>query len=203
MNKLFEIFKEGAIDNNPTFVQLLGMCPTLAVTTSAVNGLGMGLSAMAVLVFSNLVISLLRNIIPQKIRIASYIVIIAGFVTVIDLLLQAYLPDLSQALGAFIPLIVVNCIILARAESFAFKNGPLSSMADGLGIGFGFTVALVIIASIREFLGNGSIFGITILGSFYQPVTMAILAPGAFIIFGLLLGGINLFKMRKGGSDNA
>ncbi len=203
MNKLLKIFKEGAIENNPTFVQLLGMCPTLAVTTSAVNGLGMGLSATAVLVFSNLVISLLRKIIPQKIRIASYIVIIAGFVTVIDLLLQAYLPDLSKALGAFIPLIVVNCIILARAESFASKNGPVASMADGLGIGVGFTVALVIIASVREFLGNGSIFGITILGGWYQPVTMAVLAPGAFIIFGLLLGGINLFKMRKGGSDNA
>ena len=203
MNKLLKIFKEGAIENNPTFVQLLGMCPTLAVTTSAVNGLGMGLSATAVLVFSNLVISLLRKIIPQKIRIASYIVIIAGFVTVIDLLLQAYLPDLSKALGAFIPLIVVNCIILARAESFASKNGPVASMADGLGIGVGFTVALVIIASVRELLGNGSIFGITILGGWYQPVTMAVLAPGAFIIFGLLLGGINLFKMRKGGSDNA
>lgn len=203
MNKLFKIFKEGAIENNPTFVQFLGMCPTLAVTTSGINGLGMGLSATAVLVFSNLVISLLRKIIPQKIRIASYIVIIAGFVTIIDLLLQAYLPELSQALGAFIPLIVVNCIILARAESFASKNRPLESMADGLGIGLGFTGALVIIASVREFLGNGSIFGISILGGFYQPVTMAVLAPGAFIIFGLLLGGINLFRMKKGGSDNA
>ena len=203
MNKFLKIFKEGAIENNPTFVQLLGMCPTLAVTTSAINGLGMGLSAMAVLVFSNLVISLLRKIIPQKIRIASYIVIIAGFVTIIDLLLQAYLPELSKALGAFIPLIVVNCIILARAESFASKNGPVASMADGLGIGAGFTVALVIIASVREFLGNGTIFGLTILGSWYLPVTMAVLAPGAFIIFGLLLGGINLFKMRKGDSRDA
>ncbi len=203
MNNFLKIFKDGAITNNPTFVQFLGMCPTLAVTTSSVNGLGMGLSATAVLVFSNLVISLLRKIIPQKIRIASYIVIIAGFVTIIDLLLQAYLPDLSQALGAFIPLIVVNCIILARAEAFASKNGPVASVADGLGIGIGFTVALVIIASVRELLGNGSVFGITILGSFYQPVTMAVLAPGAFIIFGLLLGGINLFKMRSGGSDNA
>ena len=203
MNKFLKIFKEGAIENNPTFVQLLGMCPTLAVTTSAIKGLGMGLSAMAVLVFSNLVISLLRKIIPQKIRIASYIVIIAGFVTIIDLLLQAYLPELSKALGAFIPLIVANCIILARAESFASKNGPVASMADGLGIGAGFTVALVIIASVREFLGNGTIFGLTILGSWYQPVTMAVLAPGAFIIFGLLLGGINLFKMRKGDSRDA
>lgn len=203
MNKLFKIFKEGFSDNNPTFVQFLGMCPTLAVTTSSINGLGMGLSATAVLVFSNLAISLLRKFIPQKIRIASYIVIIAGFVTIIDLLLQAYLADLSEALGAFIPLIVVNCIILARAESFASKNGPLESMADGLGIGLGFTFALVIIASIREFLGNGSVFGLSILGTGYQPVTMAILAPGAFIVFGLLLGGINLFKMRKRGSDNA
>lgn len=203
MNKFLKIFKDGAIENNPTFVQFLGMCPTLAVTTSAVNGLGMGLSATAVLIFSNLAISLLRKYIPQKIRIASYIVIIAGFVTIIDLLLQAYLPDLSQALGAFIPLIVVNCIILARAEAFASKNGPLESMADGFGIGVGFTVALVIIASVREILGNGSIFGITVLGGGYQPVTMAVLAPGAFIIFGMLLGGINLFKMRKGGSDNA
>lgn len=203
LNKLMNVFKDGFIDNNPTFVQFLGMCPTLAVTTSAINGLGMGLSATAVLIFSNLVISLLRKVIPQKIRIASYIVIIAGFVTIIDLLLQAYLNDLSQALGAFIPLIVVNCIILARAESFASKNGPVLSMADGLGIGLGFTVALVIIASVREILGNGSIFGINLLGSGFQPVTMAILAPGAFIVFGLLLGGINLFKMRKGGSDNA
>lgn len=203
MSNFKKIFKDGLLDNNPSFVQFLGMCPTLAVTTSAINGLGMGLSATAVLVFSNLVISLLRKIIPQKIRIASYIVIIAGFVTVIDLLLQAYLPDLSQALGAFIPLIVVNCIILARAESFASKNGPVISMADGLATGLGFTGALVILASVREFLGNGSLFGISLLGSFYQPVTMAILAPGAFIIFGLLLGGINLYRMRKGGSDNA
>jgi electron transport complex protein RnfE len=203
LNKIFKVFKDGIVENNPIFVQFLGMCPTLAVTTSAINGLGMGLSATAVLVFSNLVISLLRKFIPQKIRIASYIVIIAGFVTVIDLLLQAYLPDLSQALGAFIPLIVVNCIILARAESFASKNGPLLSIADGLGIGLGFTVALVVIASVREILGNGSIFGISIFGSGYQPVTMAVLAPGAFIIFGLLLGGINLYKMRKRGSDNA
>lgn len=203
LNKFMNIFKDGFVDNNPTFVQFLGMCPTLAVTTSAINGLGMGLSATAVLIFSNLVISLLRKFIPSKIRIASYIVIIAGFVTVIDLLLQAYLPDLSEALGAFIPLIVVNCIILARAESFASKNGPLESMMDGVGIGLGFTFALVIIASIRELLGNGSIFGLNIMGSSYQPVTMAVLAPGAFIVFGLLLGGINLFKMRKGGSDNA
>ena len=203
MNKFLKIFKDGAVANNPIFVQFLGMCPTLAVTTSAINGLGMGLSAMAVLVFSNLVISLLRKFIPQKIRIAAYIVIIAGFVTVIDLLLQAYLPDLSQALGAFIPLIVVNCIILARAESFASKNGPILSIADGFGIGAGFTVALVVIASVREILGNGSIFGISIFGNGYQPVTMAVLAPGAFIIFGLLLGGINLYKMRKRGSDNA
>ena len=203
MNKLIKVFKDGMVENNPIFVQFLGMCPTLAVTTSAINGLGMGLSAMAVLVFSNLVISLLRKYIPQKIRIAAYIVIIAGFVTVIDLLLQAYLPDLSEALGAFIPLIVVNCIILARAESFASKNGPLLSIADGFGIGAGFTVALVVIASVREILGNGSIFGINILGSSYQPVTMAVLAPGAFIILGLLLGGINLYKMKKGGSRNA
>ena len=203
LNKFMAIFKDGFIDNNPSFVQFLGMCPTLAVTTSAINGLGMGLSATAVLIFSNLVISLLRKFIPSKIRIASYIVIIAGFVTVIDLLLQAYLPDLSDALGAFIPLIVVNCIILARAESFASKNGPLESMMDGVGTGLGFTFAILIIASVREILGNGSIFGLNILGSSYQPVTMAILAPGAFIVFGLLLGGINLFKMRKGGSDNA
>ncbi len=203
MNTLVKVFKEGFSENNPIFVQFLGMCPTLATTTSAVNGLGMGFSATAVLMFSNLVISLLRKYIPKKVRIASYIVIIAGFVTIVDLLLQAYLPELSNALGAFIPLIVVNCIILARAEVFASKNGPLESVADGLGIGFGFTFALVIIASIREILGNGTVFGITLLGGWYQPVTMAVLAPGAFIVFGLLLGGINLFKMRKRGSDNA
>lgn len=202
MNRLKTLF-DGLINQNPVLVQLLGMCATLAVTTSVVNGIGMGLSTTAVLVMSNLLISLLRKIIPQKIRIASYVVVIAGFVTIIEMLLKAYLPSISNALGIFIPLIVVNCIILARAESFASKNGPVASMMDGLGIGLGFTFALVIIASIREILGNGSIFGLNILGSAYQPVTMAVLAPGAFIVFGLLLGGINLFKMRKGGSDNA
>ena len=202
-NSVSERLLNGIVKENPTFVLMLGMCPTLAVTTSAVNGLGMGLSTMVVLALSNMFISMLRKVIPDKVRIPAFIVIIASFVTIVGQFLQAYLPSLNDSLGMFIPLIVVNCIILARAESFASKNGPVSSMADGLGIGLGFTVALVIIASVREILGNGSIFGISLFGSSFQPVTMAILAPGAFIVFGLLLGGINLFKMRKGGSDNA
>lgn len=202
MNKNMDVLRQGILENNPTFVQLLGMCPTLAVTTASVNGLGMGLSVTAVLACSNLAISLLRKIIPPKIRIASYVVVIAGFVTIVDLLLKAYLPALSETLGLFIPLIVVNCIILARAEAFASKNKPLPSVLDGIGIGLGFTAALTLIASIRELLGNGSVFGVSLFGSGYQPVLMAILPPGAFIVLGLILGVINLIRMRKGGARN-
>lgn len=190
-------FLNGVISENPTFVQLLGMCPTLAVTTSAINALGMGLSTTFVLIFSNLVISLLRKYIPSKIRIASYIVIIATFVTIIDLLLKAYIPSLSQALGLYIPLIVVNCIILARAESFASKNTPLPSMVDGLGMGLGFTLGLTTLGLVREILGSGSVFGINIFGASFKPALMFILPPGAFIALGIILAIINVISSKK------
>ena len=185
------IFKE-----NPTFVLFLGMCPTLAVTTNAINGLGMGISTMIVLIFSNIFISLLRKFIPEKVRIAAYVVVIASFVTIIDLLLKAYVQSISQALGLYIPLIVVNCIILGRAEAFASKNGVLSSAVDGLGMGIGFTGALTIIGAIRELLGNGSLFGINIFGEAISPMTIMILPPGAFITLGLVVMVINLIAQR-------
>ena len=196
-------FTKGLIKENPTFVQLLGMCPTLAVTTSVSNGIGMGLSATAVLVASNVVISLCRKFIPNKIRIASYIVIIAAFVSAIEMLLKAYLPEISKSLGLFIPLIVVNCIILARAEAFASKNTVGNSALDGLGIGLGFTGALTIISAIREILGNGTFLGTALFGEGFAPATILILPPGAFIVLGLLIGAINLIraKSEKGGAD--
>lgn len=196
------VFKNGLIDENPTFIQLLGMCPTLAVTTSVMNGIGMGLSATFVLVFSNLAVSLVRKFIPDKIRIASYVVIIATFVSVIEMLLKAYLPDISNALGMFIPLIVVNCIILARAESFASKNKPLPSALDGLGMGLGFTAALTIIGAIRELLGNGSLLGISVFGAAYNPALIFILPPGAFLVLGILIAVINMIRDRKKGADS-
>lgn len=194
------VFLNGLITENPTFVQLLGMCPTLAVTTSLQNGLGMGLSATAVLICSNFLISLLRKIIPDKVRIAAYIVIIATFVTLIQMCLNAFLPDLASSLGLFIPLIVVNCIILARAEAFASKNNPFLSAIDGLGMGLGFTGALCIISAIREFLGAGSVWGIQIYGAVIKPASIMIMAPGGFIVLGLLVGAINLIvsKRKKG-----
>ncbi|MBP3336974.1 MAG: electron transport complex subunit E [Clostridia bacterium] len=194
-------FTKGLIKENPTFVQLLGMCPTLAVTTSVINALGMGLSATAVLIASNVVISLLRKFIPNKIRIASYIVVIAGFVSVIEMLLSAFLPEISKALGVFIPLIVVNCIILARAEAFASKNTVGASALDGLGMGLGFTMALTLIGAIRELLGAGSLLGINVLGSGFMPATILILPPGAFLVLGIILGVINLIKAKKGGDS--
>ena len=186
---------------NPVFVLLLGMCPTLGTSTSVINGLGMGLSATAVLICSNFFISILRKFIPAKIRIASYIVIIAGFVTAVDMALKAYLPDISASLGVFIPLIVVNCIILARAESFASKNTPGKSAIDGLCMGLGFTVALVILSAIRELLGNGSLLGFPVLGSAYPKAIMMILPPGGFIVLGVVLGVISLMR-TKGGTKN-
>ena len=182
-----KVFLNGLIFENPTFIQLLGMCPTLAVTTSVKNGLGMGLSAAAVLICSNVIISLLRKIIPDKVRIAAYIVIIAAFVTIIQMCLNAFLPDLSSSLGIFIPLIVVNCIILARAEAFASKNTVFKSAVDGLGMGLGFTLALCIISAVREFLGAGTIFDIPVYGSAVQPASIIIMAPGGFIVLGLLV----------------
>ena len=199
--KGFEIVKNGLIKENPTFVQLLGMCPTLAVTTSLQNGLGMGLSATAVLVASNVIISLLRKLIPDKIRIAAYIVIIATAVTLIEMLLNAYVPDLAQSLGIFIPLIVVNCIILARAESFASKNTVGKSALDGLGMGLGFTVALCIISAFREFFGAGTLWGIQIYGDIIQPASIVTLAPGGFIVLGLIIGAINAIVGKVGAKN--
>ena len=193
---MIKTIKNGIIKENPTFVQLLGMCPTLAVTTSLANGIGMGLSVTFVLTLSNILVSLLRKMIPQKIRIAAYVVIIATFVTVVDLILKAYIPALSQSLGLFIPLIVVNCIILARAEAFASKNGVLKSAADGIGMGIGFTIALSIISAIREILGNGTILGISV--GISSPAVIMLLPPGGFLTLGLLLGVINVLKNRKG-----
>lgn len=193
------VFMNGLITENPTFIQLLGMCPTLAVTTSLKNGLGMGLSAAVVLVCSNFLISLLRKVIPDKVRIAAYIVIIATFVTLIQMCLNAFLPDLASSLGLFIPLIVVNCIILARAEAFASKNNPLLSAVDGLGMGLGFTGALCIISAVREFIGAGSIWGITIYGTVIKPAAIIIMAPGGFIVLGLLVGLINFIVSKKKG----
>lgn len=195
--KPIEVIKNGIIDENPTFVQVIGMCPTLAVTTSAINGIGMGLTTTAVLACSNLFISLIRNFIPDKVRIPSYIVVIAGFVTLVQLLLTAYLPSLNDSLGLFIPLIVVNCIILARAEAYASKNAPLPSFLDGIGMGLGFTIAITVIGAIREILGVGSVFGITVLPEAFPKTILMILPPGAFITLGLLMALMNYYRNRN------
>ena len=187
MSSFVKQLKEGILTNNPIFVQLIGMCPTLATSTSLKNGIGMGLAVTFVLMCSNLVISLLRKFIPSKVRIAAYIVIIAGFVTIVDLSLQAYLPELSSSLGMFMPLIVVNCIILARAEAFASKNGPLPSLIDGLSMGLGFTVAISILSTVRELLGSGTIYGLPVFGDGYTPIIMLILPAGGFLTLGLLI----------------
>ncbi len=198
MNIVKERIKAGIVSDNPIFVQVLGMCPTLAVTSSAINGVGMGLSTTVVLIGSNMVISMLRKIIPAKVRIPAFIVVIATFVTIIDLLLQGFIPSLYSSLGLFIPLIVVNCIVLGRAEAYASKNGVLPSMLDGLGMGLGFTTALLILGSIREILGAGQIFGITVLPSaIYQPITIFLLAPGAFIALGVMLAVYNYIIAKK------
>jgi len=194
-----KVLKNGLIDENPTFIQLLGMCPTLAVTTSLINAIGMGLSATFVLICSNLAISLVRKLIPSKIRIASYIVIIATFVSIIEMLLKAYLPSISEALGLFIPLIVVNCIILARAESFASKNKPLPSAIDGLGMGLGFTLGLSVLGAVREILGAGTLLGLDIFGGHFNPAVMFILPPGAFLALGIILAILNLIRNNKEG----
>lgn len=191
------VFLNGLITENPTFRLVLGTCPTMAVTTSAINGVGMGLAATFVLIGSNAVISLLRNFIPDKIRIPSFIVIICTFVTIVQMLMQAFLPSLYQSLGMFIPLIVVNCIILARAEAFASKNSVLLSAVDGVGMGLGFTCAITFIGIIRELFGNGTVFGAQVFGAGYQPMLLLILPAGGFIVFGLLLGLINAVTSRK------
>ena len=194
MNKLQLILK-GIIKENPVFVLVLGMCPTLGTTTSVTNGLGMGAATTAVLIMSNLVISLIKNFIPDKVRIPAFIVVIASFVTMIQLLMQAFMPPLYEALGVFIPLIVVNCIILGRAEAFASKNGPVDSMLDGLGIGLGFTTALTLIGSIREILGSGAIFGVNLGITDYMPLVF-VLAPGGFIVLGYLMALFNKFVKK-------
>lgn len=195
--RFIDNFKNGLLKENPTFVQLLGMCPTLAVTTTASDGMAMGLATTVVLVSSNLVISLLRKVIPSKIRIPSYIVIIATFVTLIDMFMHAYAIELYRSLGLFIPLIVVNCLILGRAESFASKNSPVNSIADGIGMGLGFTWALTLLGIIRELLGAGSVFGIKIFGEAFKPALIMILPPGAFLALGVLIGLFNWLKSRK------
>ena len=192
----FQVFLNGLITENPTFVLMLGMCPTLGVTTAAMNGIGMGLATTAVLICSNLLISLLRNIISERIRIPAFFVVIASFVSIVEMLLKAYLPDLSDALGVYIPLIVVNCIIFARAEAFAFKNGPVASLADGLGMGLGFTCAITILSAIRELLGSGTIFGAQLMPESYEPMAIMLQVPGGFITLGLLLILVN--AIRKG-----
>ena len=193
MNKL-KIIIDGIVKNNPTFVLVLGMCPTLGTTSSAENGMGMGLATMAVLIMSNFVISLIKNIIPDKVRIPAFIVVIASFVTIIQMLMQAFVPGLYASLGVFIPLIVVNCIILGRAEAFASKNSPFDSILDGIGIGLGFTIALTVIGAVREILGNGEIFGYSLNLNYmsgntqlsYTPLIF-VLAPGAFLVLGYLM----------------
>ncbi|MBO5973246.1 MAG: electron transport complex subunit E [Clostridia bacterium] len=202
MKKTINQILDGLFTNNPVLVQLIGMCPTLATSTSLNNAIGMGLAAAFVLICSNVVISLLRKLIPSKVRIACYIVVIAGFVTVLDLLMQAYLPDLSVSLGMYIPLIVVNCIILARAEAFASKNGVFRSMIDGLAMGLGFTFALCLLASIREIIGAGTIYGIPLFGANYQPVTMIVQAPGGFLCLGILIAAFQVVIKKVKGRKN-
>lgn len=187
----------GLIKENPVMVQLLGMCPALAVTTSAVNGAGMGLATTTVLLCSNVVISLLRSFVPKKIRIPIFIVVIASFVTIVGMLMEAFTPTLFDALGLFIPLIVVNCLILARAESFASKNPVTGSIFDAIGMGLGFTLSLTVLGAVRELLGNGSIFNIAVLGESYNPALIMILPPGAFLALGLLMALYNYFLLKK------
>lgn len=197
MDKI-RILTKGIIKENPVLVLLLGTCPTLATTTGAINGLGMGVSTMAVLICSNIVISILKNIIPDKVRIPCYIVVVAGFVTIVQFLLQAYVPALNDSLGLFIPLIVVNCIILGRAEMFASKNSVLDSALDGLGMGIGFTLALGAMGLIREFLGNGTAFDIPVYADTgISPVSIFMLAPGGFFVFALLVAGVNRIMKDK------
>ena len=194
MNNL-KVLTSGIIKNNPTFVLVLGMCPTLGTTTSAENGFGMGVATMAVLILSNLVISLIKNLIPDKVRIPAFIVVIASFVTIISMLMQAYVPALYASLGVFIPLIVVNCIILGRAEAFASKNGPVASIFDGIGIGLGFTLSLTLVGAVREVLGSGAIFGYSFGDTDYMPLVF-VLAPGAFIVLGYLMALFNKFLKK-------
>jgi len=197
MNKYVERLYNGIIKENPTFVLMLGMCPTLAVTSSAINGLGMGLSTTVVLVFANLLISIFRKVIPNGVRIPAFIVVVASLVTIVEFLLKAYIPALSESLGVYIPLIVVNCLILGRAESFASKNEPVISIFDGLGMGLGFTLGLTIIGLIREILGAGTIFDAPVLVNLgFTPITIFIMAPGAFLVLAFLVAGMNVIRKK-------
>lgn len=198
MNRAGERLYNGLVKENPTFVLMLGMCPTLAVTTSAMNGLGMGLTTMVVLALSNLIISLMRNIIPNRVRIPAFIVIIASFVTAVQLLLEAYIPSLNKSLGVYIPLIVVNCIILGRAESYAYSNPPVPSLFDGIGMGLGFTFALTCIGAVREIIGAGELFGYGLMPDSFEPVRIFGQAPGAFFVLAALVALQNYIKnVRK------
>ena len=187
----FKVLMNGIIKENPIFVLLLGMCPTLGTTSSAINGMGMGLATMFVLICSNVVISLIKNLIPDMVRIPSFIVVIASFVTLLQMVMQAYVPGLYATLGLFIPLIVVNCIVLGRAEAFAAKNNPISSMFDGIGMGLGFTLGLTCIGIVRELIGSGKLFGFQVMPDIYEPVTIFILAPGAFLVLAFLVAARN------------
>ena len=194
MNKIVERLQNGIIKENPTFILMLGMCPTLAVTTSAMNGLGMGLSTTVVLAMSNMLISMLRNIIPDRVRMPAFIVVVASFVTIVQFLVQGYVPALYDSLGIYIPLIVVNCIILGRAESYASKNPVIPSLFDGIGMGLGFTVGLTCIGIVRELIGAGQIFGKQVMPDSYEPLTIFILAPGAFFVLACLVALQNKIK---------
>lgn len=202
MNKYTERIYNGIIKENPTFIIMLGMCPTLATTTSAINGLGMGLSTTAVLMFSNMVISALRRVIPERMRLPGEIVVVASLVTIVQLLIQAYVPALYSALGIYIPLIVVNCIILGRAESYALFNTPLLSFCDGLGMGLGFSMALTIIGAVRELLGAGSVFGIRLIPEAYN-ISIFVLAPGAFLVLAMLTAIQNKLKLPSATNGDA
>lgn len=196
MKAVLERLYNGIIKENPTFVLMLGMCPTLAVTTSAKNGLGMGIATMAVLIMSNFLISLLRKVIPNGVRVPVYIIIIASFVTIVEMLMHAYVTALYDSLGIFIPLIVVNCIIFGRAETYASKNNPILSIFDGLGIGLGFTVGLTVIGIVREFLGAGTIFGFKVTPESFEPISIFVMAPGAFFVLSILCAIQNKFKLK-------
>lgn len=197
-NKYLGYFTNGLIKENPVLRLVLGTCPTLAVTTAAINGIGMGVSATIVLICSNLAISLLRNIIPDKVRIPAYITIIAGFVSVVQMLVKAFLPSIDKSLGIFLPLIVVNCIILARAEMFASKNTPVASILDGLGMGVGFTAVLTIMGAIRELLGAGTLFSFPVTAEFIDPMVVFLLPPGGFFVFGMLVAASNAIAKKNG-----
>lgn len=202
MNKCVERLYNGIVKENPTLVLTLGMCPTLAVTTSAINGAGMGLASTVVLALSNLIISMLRNVIPDRVRMPAYIVIVASFVTIVQFLMQGFVPSLYSSLGIYIPLIVVNCIILGRAESYASKNKPLPSLFDGIGMGLGFTCSLTVLGAFREILGAGTVFGHSFIPAnnptSFEPISIFVMAPGAFFVLAMLVAVMNRIKRKKG-----